>query len=351
MNSINKIQMTATLQSQHFKGAYKKNSITVILYNLGLLFKPFCLLLLIAVLGSSCNSTEKKEPAAKTITPAHKNIPGTHVFLIPPGGFTATSGTVKGYIKDEQTTFLSVTEFPGKNFATEAANNSAEKMQQRGYSVFMEKETTVGPYKGRLMRIGDGATSTVWQLVFGDESFAVMIMGIYPSHDELSGKQIAEAIETVMYDKDLKVDALAGLEFTILQNESRYQYLKTEAGLVIYSLDGKTDIKTDNTPFIVIAQTPRENASAKALAETAIQSTLKQNFKKPEILSEGFLTINNNNAYEMQVGATLNGKYTKIFLVTIVKNNIALMVQGMAKSNIEQTIAGYKQFADAIAIK
>lgn len=44
----------------------------------------------------------------------------------------------------------------------------------------MEEETTVGPYKARRMRIGDGETSTVWQLLFGDDSFAVMIMGIYP---------------------------------------------------------------------------------------------------------------------------------------------------------------------------
>lgn len=304
----------------------------------------------------SCKSTDKKDNEEGKISAfvkstAHTNIPGTHIFMIPPSGFKASTGSMKGFIKDETTTFLSVTEFKGKSFAAEAANNSAEKMKAKGFSVFMEEETTVGPYKARRMRIGDGETSTVWQLLFGDDSFAVMIMGIYPPHDEISGKQIAEAIETVVYDKDMVVDEMAGMNYTIKSNESRYKYLKIQAGLAFYSLDGKADLKNDDIPFLVLSQVPRENASAESFAETALESTLRNGFSNHSIKSKGFLTINNNSAYEMEVACILKGKPVTVYIAVVTKDRTAVMIQGVAKKNIAETITGFKDFADAIVIK
>lgn len=282
---------------------------------------------------------------------AHTNVPGTRVFIIPPGGFTASTGSMKGFIKDETTTFLSVTEFKGHSFASEIQKNSAEKMRQQGMSVFVEKETMVGSYKGRLMRIGDGNTSTVWQLVFGDDSFAVMVMGIYPSHDEISGKQIAEAIETVVYDKDMMIDEMAGMNYTIKPNESRYKYLKMQAGMAFYSLDGNADLKNVDNTFLVLSQVPRENGTAQSFAETSLESVLRNGFSNPVIKSKGFLTINNNSAYEMEVECMLKGKPVAVYIVAVIKDRTAVMLQGLAKKNIAETIAGFKGFADAIVLK
>lgn len=315
---------------------------------------PFFLMLLFLTV-TSCGSkkSDRTTDTEKVVTKssAHINIQGTHVYIIPPGGFKASTGSMKGFIKDETTTFLSVTEFKGHSFESEIQKNSAEKMRQQGLSVFLEKETMVGSYKGRLMRIGDGKTSTVWQLVFGDDSFAVMVMGIYPSHDELSGKQIAEAIETVVYDKDMVVDEMAGMNYSIKPNDSRYKYLKMQAGLAIYSLDGNADLKNDDITFLVLSQVPRENASAEALAETALASTLRNGFTNPSVKRKGFLTINNNSAYEMEVECMSKGQSVTVYIVAVVKENTAITVQGLAKYDIEKTISGFKQFADAIVIK
>lgn len=313
---------------------------------------PF--LLLIAAVFSCKSKTDKAAPADNkeiTRTAAHTNVPGTHIYMVPPGSFTASTGSMRGFIKDEQTTFLSVTEFAGKSFYAEAVNNSADKMRQQGYSVFMEKETTVGPYKARLMRIGDGATSTVWQLAFGDSSFTAMVMGIYPSHDELTGKQIAEAIETVVYDKEMMVNEMAGMKYSIKPNDSRYQYLKTQAGVNLYSLDGKADLKNDDVTFLVVSQIPRDNASAQSFAETALESTLRNGFSSPSVKSKGFLTINDNSAYEMEVDCMLKGKPATIYIVVVTKDRTALLVQGMAKKNIAETMKGFKEFADAIVLQ
>lgn len=318
--------------------------------------KKVVLIILCLIYITSCKSTDKKNsPEKQNVTAkigaSHTNIPGTHVFIIPPPGFIASTGSMKGFIKDETTTFLSVTEFSGKSFAAEAANNSAEKMRAKGFSVFIEEETNVGPYKARKMRIGDGENSTVWQLLFGNDSFAVMVMGIYPSGDELSGMQIAEAIETVTYDKDLVVDEMAGLNYSIKPNDSRYKYLKTQAGLNFYSLDGNADLKNDDNTFLVLSQVPRENGTAQSFAEIALESTLRNGFSNPTIKSKGFLTINNNSAYEMEVGCTLKGKPVTVYIAVVTKDQTAVMVEGMAKRNSSETIAGFKVFTDAIVIK
>lgn len=311
---------------------------------------------ILVFLISSCKQKDEKKDKGSDITgisktSAHTNIPGTRVFIIPPYGFKTSTGSMKGFIKDETTTFLSVTEFKGKSFAAEAANNSADKMRAKGFSVFLEEETTVGPYKARKMRIGDGETSTVWQLLFGDDSFAVMVMGIYPPGDELSGKQIAEAIETVVYDKDMAVDEMAGMNYSIKPNDSRYRFLKMQAGLAFYSLDGNADLKNEDNSFLVLSQVPRENGTAQSFAESALESTLRNGFTNPVIKSKGFLTINGNPAYEMEVECILKGKPVTVYIAVVNKEQTAVMVQGVAKKNIAETITGFKDFADAIVIK
>lgn len=304
---------------------------------------------------TSCQNADKQissnnDSAVSIKTPSHTKIPGTHIFIIPPGGFTASTGSMKGFIKDEETTFLSVTEFNGKSFYTEAANNSAEKMRQQGYNVYFEEEKKVGSYEGRLMRIGDGETSTVWQLVFGDSSFSAMIMGIYPSGDEISGKLIANALESVIYDKEVVVNVQAGLNYSILPNESGYQYLKTEAGLAFYSLDGSSDLKTGTTPYVIVSQIPRQKGSPQSFAETSLESVLRNGFTNPVVKSKGFLTINENSAYEIEVQCLLKGQAVTIYIMVVVKESTAVMVQGLAKNNIQETLKGFKDFADAIKI-
>lgn len=317
--------------------------------------KTYLLIIWCCTFFSSCKNVDKKnnteEKSSASITSAHINIPGTHIFIVPPAGFTPSTGSMKGFIKDETTTFLSVSEFKGQSFKSETKKNSVEKMRQQGLSIFTEQEKKVGPYNGRLMRIGDGETSSIWQLVFGNDSFAVMIMGIYPPHDELSGKQIAEALETVVYDKDMVVDEMAGMNYSVKPNESKFQYVKIQAGFAFYSLEGQADLKNDATPYLVVSQVPRANDSPQSFAETSLEAILRNGFTNPVIKSKGFLTINDNSAYEMEVVCTLKGRPVTVYIVVIVKDNIAIMVQGVAKNNIEATLAGFKQFADAIEIK
>lgn len=311
----------------------------------------YCLAFITSCKNADKKNTPKDKSSASGKTTAHTNIPGTHVLIVPPAGFTQSTGSMKGFIKDETTTFLSVTEFKDHSFESEIQNNSAEKMRQQGLSVFIEQEKKVGPYKGRLMRIGDGKTSTMWQLVFGNDSFAVMIMGIYPPGDELSGRKIAEALETVLYDKDIVVDETAGLNYSILPNESRYKFLKMQAGLALYSLDGNPNLKNDDITFLVLSQVPRENENAQLFAETALASTLRNGFSNPSVKSKGFLTIHNNSAYEMEVGCILTGKPVTVYIAVLTRDRTAVVVQGMVKKNIAETIAGFKDFTDAIVIQ
>lgn len=317
-------------------------------FNIRLALFLSCLLYITSCKNADKQTNSNSDSAVFMKTPSHTNIPGTHIFIIPPGGFAASTGSMKGFIKDEETTFLSVTEFNGKSFYAEAANNSAEKMRQQGYNVYFEEEKKIGSYEGRVMRIGDGETSTVWQLIFGDSSFSAMIMGIYPSGDEISGKQIATALETVIYDKEMIVDAQAGLNYSILPNESGYQYLKTNAGLAIYSLNGKADL---SIPYVVVSQIPRQNGSPQSFAETSLESVLRNGFANPIVKSKGFLTINGNSAYEMEVECILKGRTVSVYIMVVAKESTAVMVQGLAKSNIKETLKGFKDFADAIKIK
>ncbi|MBK8142332.1 MAG: hypothetical protein IPN39_08345 [Chitinophagaceae bacterium] len=53
----------------------------------------------------------------------------------------------------------------------------------------------------------------------------------------------------------------------------------------------------------------------------------------------------------MEVACMLKGKPVILYIAVVTKDRTAVMVQGVAKKNIAETITGFKDFADAIVIK
>lgn len=87
---------------------------------------------------------------------------------------------------------------------------------------------------------------------------------------------------------------------------------------------------------------PRENASAESFAETALESTLRNGFSNHSIKSKGFLTINNNSAYEMEVACMLKGKPVILYIAVVTKDRTAVMVQGVAKKILPKPLQASK---------
>lgn len=68
------------------------------------------------------------------------NIPGNQVYMVPPARVKPATGTMKGFIKDEVNTFLSVMEIRGRSFQTEIATHSPERIRIHGNSIFWKKK-------------------------------------------------------------------------------------------------------------------------------------------------------------------------------------------------------------------
>lgn len=138
------------------------------------------------------------------------------------------------------------------------------------------------------------------------------------------------------------VDEMAGMNYLIKPNNSRYGFVKMQAGLAFYSLDGNADLKNEDNSFLVLSQVPRENGTAQSFAETALESTLRNGFTNPVVKNKGFLTINGNPAYEMEVECILKGKPVTVYIAVVTKEQTAVMVQGVAKKKSPKPFQGLK---------
>src|SRR5215831_4642741 len=157
-------------------------------------------------------------------TNKHINIPGTRLFIIPPPNFS----TAKGFIglQDGKNSILNVMDLVGGNYNTNAATFSKEEFEKKGAKVFDYKEIRVGGFPAKYISMQGDATTKEYALVFGDTTFSTMIIAAYPATDENTGKEIISSLNSICYDKSIKIDPLTTANFSIDDKDSKFKFFK-----------------------------------------------------------------------------------------------------------------------------
>ncbi len=112
-------------------------------------------------------------------------VSGTRVSIVPPSGFVKGENFT-GYQKGEYA-MINVMDLTDGNFYSNAETFTKEKFEAEGRAVFEFEEILIDGYPAKMAKAESAANTTSIFMVFGDSTFSAMLIGVYPSIDNLLG--------------------------------------------------------------------------------------------------------------------------------------------------------------------
>lgn len=283
-------------------------------------------------------------------TNKHVNIPGTRLYMIPPAGFTV-SQTPAG-LQNSGNAAITVTDLVGGNYYTNAANFNKAGFVQRGIKTYDYQEIKVNGYPAKYVSLQGDANARMYWLVFGDTSFSTMVMGVYPEMDAASGKEILSALNTIYYDKELKIDPFAAAAFSIDDSQSKFKFFQFSTNMYVYTVGGKDNKNDPNAPFLVLTQMPIEKGmTAKNVGDMMLSKLEGYGLTNTTVQNASSAKINNYDAYEAEVHGQMHGKPSIMYQCVIANGDNVISMQGVAKTDFEENLAAFKGLAHTIKIK
>jgi hypothetical protein len=313
--------------------------------------KVFFSVLLLSLI--SCAQRSKDTISAvidNSRTNKHVNIPGTRLYIFPPADFSVAK-TFVGLQKGE-TSSVNIFDLVGGNFNTNAAKFSRDGFEREGIKVFDYQEISVSGFSAKFVSMQGDMASRTYGLVFGDTTFSTMIMAVYPASDEATGADIVESLNTIWYDKEKKIDPFETANFTLDENASKFKFFQFNAGFHVYKIDGVEHKEDKDEPMLMVMQFPRDQASnLESIAETMIGKMGQYGLSNPRIEISPIQKLNGYDAYEAVVYGEIEGNKSLIYYCIVARDDIAIVLQGIAKKDMDTNLQEFKKLANTIKLK
>lgn len=308
-------------------------------------------LLLFSLTACGQTSSDIINPNIKNSkTNKHINIPGTRLYIIPPPNFIVAK-TYVGLQKGDNS-MLNIFDLVGGNFNTNAATFSKAEFERQGARVFDYQEITVNGYPAKYISMQGDLTTKAYALVFGDPTFSTMIMAAYPVTDEATGKDIIKSLNTIWYDTTKKIDPFETANFSLDDKASKFKFFKYNANLYIYSIGGVEYKEVKEAPMVLVSQFPKDNTmTVKSIADMMIGKIQQYGLTNPEIKNSSTRQINGYDTYEAEVYGQMQGSMSLLYYCIVATADKAIVVQGIAKKDIESNLQEFKKLASTVKVK
>ncbi|MEY4603410.1 MAG: hypothetical protein RIT43_702, partial [Bacteroidota bacterium] len=207
-------------------------------------------------------------------------------------------------------------------------------------------------YPAKYVAIQGDPNSKAISIVFGDTTFSLMIMALYPTNDDKTGDQIQTAIRSIYYDKNFKIDPFATAAFTLDESKSQFKFSKFSSGIYVYSLGGVDKESFNNEPFVTISTLPIDHTfTAKGLSEMLISSLEQYGLTDKDVQHTSSNDVNGYPACESVIAGKINGMKSQIYQLIILGEDKAIAIQGIVKTDFENTLREIKKLAKTITLK
>lgn len=308
---------------------------------------PFVLVVLFACKQSP--KTEQQADIHTTRTNRHVQIPGTHLFIVPPPGFQVAHSFI-GLQKDTNT-LMQVYDLEGGNFFKNAADVNKESFERRGVKVLEYREMKLNNYPCKFLEAEGNPQMKMINMVFGDSTCSVMIAAVFTPGDTQSENEIKTALNSIYYDKNLKIDPFANAGFSLDVSKSAFKFARAASGMFVYTLGGKETDQRSDAPFMIVYNVPKDsNFGPEDIAKMFLSKTQQYGFQpgKPEGVP---VTLNGLNGYEMSTYGTINGQKSLIYMLVLTAGEKAVVVEGIIKSDFDKYQPQMQQLARSIQLK
>lgn len=280
------------------------------------------------------------------------NIKGTRLSIIPPKGFVDAENFIG--LKKDETTGIQIMDLVGGNFDSNTATYTKATFEKKGITVLEFEELKIDGFKAKFshLKVTDGSESV--QLVFGDSTFSVMVIGLFPtsSREELFS-EIKKAFLKIKYDKNLIIDPFASSAFKVEKNESKFKFAKASANMFMFSENGIDKKSYDDEPTVLITSLPFDNKdnTKEKLFEDLVNGLIAQGFIKKETKNESKKSINGYDTLEVECYFEQKSEPKLAFMTILINNNKAIIFYGMAQSNFQENIIEFKKLSNKLTIK
>lgn len=307
--------------------------------------------LLLSLVSCAQKSKDTINPSIENSkTNKHVNIPGTRLYIVPPANFSIASSFV-GLQKGETSTF-NIFDLVGGNFNTNAAKFSREGFEREGIKVFDFKEISVNGFPAKFISMQGDMASRTFGLVFGDTTFSTMIMAVYPADDKVTGEDIVESLNTIWYDKDKKIDPFETARYTLDDQGSKFKFFQYNAGFHLYTIDGVEQKEDEDEAMLMVMQFPKEQtATVKSIAEMMIGKMGQYGLSNPRIEISPVQEVNGYDAYEAVAYGEIEGNKSLIYYCIVARGDIAIVMQGIAKKDMETNLKEFRNLSSTIKLK
>lgn len=313
--------------------------------------KILYLFLLVSLTACGQTSNEKiKSVIDNSKTSKHFNIPGTRLYIVPPPNFKVATNFI-GLQKSDKAMF-NIYDLVGGNFYTNAATFSKEAFEKQGARVFDFKDIKVNGYPAKFISLQGDLTTKAYALVFGDTTFSTMIMAIYPVTDDVTGIEIINSLNSIWYDKNKKIDPFETANFSLDEKVSKFKFLQYSANLYIYSIGGIDNKGDKDAPMVLVSQFPKDNTmTVKSIADMMLVKIQQYGLTNPQIKTASTQKVNGYDTYETEVYGQMQGANSLLYYLVVAKDDKAIVVQGIAKKDIENNLVEFRKLANTIQVK
>lgn len=288
----------------------------------------------------SCKEEEKKRV----------NIPATKVFIEAPQDFKLSKSIIG--LEKGTNAIIQISDLVGGNFDSNSRDFSKKGFEDRGVKVFEYKEFKLDGYQAKYIHMQGQDNQEAMNVVFGDSTFCDMVMAIFPANDKTTADQIKKAIFSIKYNKELKVDYLNLAFFKVNNNKSKFKFAQASGNMFTYSTGGVVKKSYENEPMFLITPLPGDSGlTKKELSESIFNGLIQNSFIVLEEKNIKTERVNGYDAYEIEVYGFLKGKKVLVYLLVLRNENKALALEGVAYSDFDNELIGFKEIAHNVVFK
>jgi hypothetical protein len=120
----------------------------------------------------------------------------------------------------------------------------------------------------------------------------------------------------------------------------------------VYKIDGVEHKEDKDEPMLMVMQFPRDQASnLESIAETMIGKMGQYGLSNPRIEISPIENLNGYDAYEAVVYGEIEGNKSLIYYCIVAREDIAIVLQGIAKKDMDTNLQEFKKLANTIKLK
>ena len=281
----------------------------------------------------------------------YTSVAGTRVYLKVPKDYIASS--VFTGIQKNSKTGVSVSDLPGGNYYSTSESFSKTELERLGMKVMEFRELKMNGYPAKYIHASGSNNISEYSIVFGDSTFSTILIGLYPDEDSLSGLEVRDIILTSAYERDRIIDPFETANFKVDEKKSVFKFAKHANGTYTFSLGGVKRTDYGREAFMLFMPVPEDTSkSLRTFSEETVVQMQRYGLVDFEIRNPSSASVNGYPAYECEVAGYLKGEksFTYILVVKLRAGQLVL-IEGIAKNEIENNLAEMKKLSHTIRVK